>query len=448
MSITIRYPTLIARHPSSLFKPSGSQSGSRLSITYSTLTKLGHFGQPSSNALLRRNPTNINMDSFHHRSPQLGGHQVLTATPTIEEPEDKISEGNWTDVEKATLREAIEHFQGHPIRTLEEVQDLSDEEKKLPFKWSIVALYCQARGCRRNAKQCRERYINHMAPLRRDRIAPTEGEQIMHFVATHGKRWAWIGRELNRSENTLKNYWNQERKKGENGRRRNAPQSHPSRQAQTGRQHSLPPCSYPPTLREQPHSRRESLSSNPGLVSDHGSPIECSPRSSRHNSFAPVQQLPLPSFQGLKPAPASPIQPSYPMDRTQALSGSSAYSSHLQGDASSPAQEYFHHRAHPMFPQHSEGRHGFEHPSYTYGHTQAREAYYEHSYPHTAPHQSQTPSHSNLLYRSQLETLPPVSSLMNLTSDVYQSSKLPSVEARPGNAQRSSGTMDIRRILN
>lgn len=367
---------------------------------------------------------------------------------------------------------AIEHFQGHPIRTLEEVQGLSDEEKKLPFKWSIVALYCQARGCRRNAKQCRERYINHMAPLRRDKIGPAEGRHIMRLVATHGKRWAWIGRELDRSENTLKNYWNQERKKGENGRRRNAPQPHSSRHALTGRQSSLPPFSYPQTLREHPHSRRESLSSNPGLISDHGSPIESSPRSSRHNSFAPVQQLPLPTFQGWKPAPTSPIQLSYPMDRTQALSGSSAYAPHIQADAPSPTQECFVQRGHTIFPHHSEGRsdfsdrrdqqlqqsrvdsgchradHGFEPSSYSCGQTQVRETQHDRSYPYIASQQPQAYSHTNIPLKSPREILPPVSWLMNLAGDVHQPSQRPSVGAQAGNAQTSSGNMDIRRFLN
>lgn len=388
------------------------------------------------------------MDHYH-RSPTHGGHQVQAASPTTQVSDEKLSEGNWTDNEKMTLRTAIEHFQGHPIRTLEEVTLLSDEEKKLPFKWSIVSLYCQARGCRRNAKQCRERYINHMAPLRRDRITPEEGRNIMRLVASHGKRWAWIGREMNRSENTLKNYWNQERKKGENGRRRNAPQVHSSRQVhQTGRQQSVPAYSYHQTSREQPHSRRESLSSNPGLVSDHGSPIESSPRSSRHNSFAPAQQLPLPSFQGWKPAPASPLQSSYAMDRTQALSSSSTYSPYVRGEVSSPAQEYFHQPSHPGFTHHSEGRHGFEHSSHLLGQTQLRELYNDRAYSSAASQQPQASSHMSLPYRSHRETLPPVSSLMSLADDVPQAPQQSSAGVRMGSAQVSSRHMDIRRILN
>ncbi|KAJ4424628.1 hypothetical protein N0V82_000760 [Gnomoniopsis sp. IMI 355080] len=386
--------------------------------------------------------------------PQLG-------PPAAEAPEERLSEGNWADSEKATLRAAIEHFQGHPIRTLEEVQHLSDEEKKLPFKWSVVALWCQQRGCRRNAKQCRERYINHMAPLRRDRIGPEEGQDIMNYVAHEGRKWAILGRKLNRAENTIKNYWNQERKKGENGRRRNASQSQPSRQSQIGRQQSLPQSYYQP-MREQPHSRRESLCSNPGLVSDHGSPIENSPRSSRHNSFAPIQQLPLPSFQGWKPVPASPLQLSYPMDRTQALSGSSTYSAYSQGDAPSPIQEYPHYPHHfgtRLVSSYPERRHGFndhpgqqvqqphyglEHPSYTHGHTQIRETHHDRSYSYTAPQQAPATSQT---YRAQ-RLLPPLSSLMSFTRDADESTQLPSTGARPRNTQGSSGNMDIRNLLN
>lgn len=385
------------------------------------------------------------MDHYH-RSPIHGGHQVQASSPTTQGSDEKLSEGNWTDNEKMTLRTAIEHFQGHPIRSLEEVQGLSDEEKKLPFKWSIVSLYCQARGCRRNAKQCRERYINHMAPLRRDRIMPEEGRRIMHLVASHGKRWAWIGRELNRSENTLKNYWNQERKKGENGRRRNAPQVHASRQVhQTARQQSVPAYPYHQTSREQPHSRRESLSSNPGLVSDHGSPIESSPRSSRHNSFAPVQQLPLPSFQGWKPAPASPLQRSYPMDRTQASSSSSAYAPYARGELPSPAQEYFSQPGHPTFTQSSEYRHSSEHYPHTFGQTSIREPFDDRAYSSSSSQHAQVSPQMSLPYRAYRETLPPVSSLMSLADDAPQQS---SAGARKNNAQSSSRHMDIRRILN
>lgn len=343
----------------------------------------------------------------------------------------------------------------------------------------------------------------------------------MELVAFHGQKWAFIGRELNRPENTVKNYWNQERKKRENGRRRASSNSH---QADAGRQHAARAHSYSYVSREYPHSRRESMSSIPGLVSDHGSPVESSPRSSRHNSFGPVQQLPLPPFQGWKPTPASPLQPGYQMDRTQALSStSSAYSAgfpHSQG--SSPIHEHFYQHGHPVASHqpeangyfdrraqqqqqqqhsvsagHDSADNGFESSRLASGYTQgrdflgsnthaaqprlsvhanthsvphaeahqqqareqqARDQYYgsrvaQHARPYscTATEQSSAAPHTNMPYRTQRETLPPVSAILNSTVNHHLISQRPFAEASSRETRSvpgHSGEMKLRHILN
>lgn len=62
----------------------------------------------------------------------------------------------------------------------------------------------------RTARQCRERFYQHLSPgLNHDPITFEEGEMIMQMVAKLGKRWAEIGRRLNnRSDNAIKNWWN------------------------------------------------------------------------------------------------------------------------------------------------------------------------------------------------------------------------------------------------
>jgi Myb-like DNA-binding protein FlbD len=68
----------------------------------------------------------------------------------------------------------------------------------------------------RSAKQCRERYTQHLKPgLNRSPISDEEGRQIMRMVSESGQRWAQIARNLgtNRSDNQIKNWWNGAKRK-------------------------------------------------------------------------------------------------------------------------------------------------------------------------------------------------------------------------------------------
>ncbi|KAK3904963.1 Homeodomain-like protein [Staphylotrichum tortipilum] len=68
----------------------------------------------------------------------------------------------------------------------------------------------------RSAKQCRERYTQHLKPgLNRSPISDDEGRQIMRMVGESGQRWAQIARSLgtNRSDNQIKNWWNGAKRK-------------------------------------------------------------------------------------------------------------------------------------------------------------------------------------------------------------------------------------------
>jgi Myb-like DNA-binding protein FlbD len=80
----------------------------------------------------------------------------------------------------------------------------------------------------RSAKQCRERYTQHLKPgLNRSPISDEEGRQIMRMVNESGQRWAQIARSLgtNRSDNQIKNWWNGAKRK-ETSKRQEAGQDH------------------------------------------------------------------------------------------------------------------------------------------------------------------------------------------------------------------------------
>lgn len=82
----------------------------------------------------------------------------------------------------------------------------------------------------RSAKQCRERYTQHLKPgLNRSPISDDEGRQIMRMVSESGQRWAQIARSLgtNRSDNQIKNWWNGAKRK-ETSKRQEAGQDQPS----------------------------------------------------------------------------------------------------------------------------------------------------------------------------------------------------------------------------
>lgn len=86
----------------------------------------------------------------------------------------------------------------------------------------------------RSAKQCRERYTQHLKPgLNRSPISDEEGRQIMRMVNESGQRWAQIARSLgtNRSDNQIKNWWNGAKRK-ETSKRQEAGQDHQQGQHQ------------------------------------------------------------------------------------------------------------------------------------------------------------------------------------------------------------------------
>ncbi|KAK4103829.1 hypothetical protein N658DRAFT_483934 [Parathielavia hyrcaniae] len=88
----------------------------------------------------------------------------------------------------------------------------------------------------RSAKQCRERYTQHLKPgLNRSPISDDEGRQIMRMVGESGQRWAQIARSLgtNRSDNQIKNWWNGARRKETSKRHETSQQEQQQQQIQS-----------------------------------------------------------------------------------------------------------------------------------------------------------------------------------------------------------------------
>ncbi|RKF77961.1 Transcription factor MYB24 [Golovinomyces cichoracearum] len=187
-----------------------------------------------------------------------------------------------------------------------------------PLNWVRIASTIGSRS----PKQCRERYHQNLKPtLNHEPISPEEGVQIERMVAAMGKRWAEIARRLqNRSDNAVKNWWNgsmnrrrrhflrqkssisslhsQVSTQSHNYDERDHPKSFSQSRDMSTKFHrsysshqSVNGVMTSPTVSEA--SRPESVDEAPSLVSDAGSALSFSPKTTN----SPGLELPPISYQ-------------------------------------------------------------------------------------------------------------------------------------------------------
>eukprot|EP00667_Euglena_gracilis_P021936 EG_transcript_24224 len=117
-----------------------------------------------------------------------------------------VIKGCWTDDEDRRLVELVAHFGTKDWKTI------------------------SSQMVGRNAKQCRERYVNHLDPtLCKDRWTPIEDQIIFDAHKQHGNQWAKIAALLpnKRTANATKNHWNSTLRRLE--RQRGGPAEDPGR---------------------------------------------------------------------------------------------------------------------------------------------------------------------------------------------------------------------------
>jgi hypothetical protein len=98
---------------------------------------------------------------------------------------DAAIRGTWTKQEDDFLVQAVSHLG--------------------PTKWNDIAKFVPSR----TAKQCRERWYNHLSPtLKKDPFEAWEDQLIMEKQRLLGNRWSLIAQSLpGRSAGAVKNRW-------------------------------------------------------------------------------------------------------------------------------------------------------------------------------------------------------------------------------------------------
>jgi hypothetical protein len=136
-------------------------------------------------------------------------------------------------------------LQQRPIGLTLKTKFTPDEDAKLQDivtaigtnDWSFIA---SLHGTR-NARQCRERYQNYLAPtLRVDPWSPEEDMLLLEKYAEFGSRWNAIAKFFtNRSPNSLRNQWQLLRRRDEREQRKATKAANPA---------PSPPSAGPPPL--------------------------------------------------------------------------------------------------------------------------------------------------------------------------------------------------------
>lgn len=111
----------------------------------------------------------------------------------INEQEENSGSGPWKEFEDKLCISAVEN----EVKSTAGAWKTLLDTNKLPEKFSWVSVSDVVKT--RNSKQCRERWLNHLAPtINRDPFTSEEDARLIYLFGLYPRCWTLLARELNR----------------------------------------------------------------------------------------------------------------------------------------------------------------------------------------------------------------------------------------------------------
>ena len=134
---------------------------------------------------LQPNDIDKNQTNLYNSYQQTSELDMLISNITAKPQNELIVRGSWSQQEDALLQAAVNHF----------------GQKK----WMEVAKFVPTR----TSKQCRERWIQRLAPnIKKEMFEPWEDQIILEKQSVIGNRWTIIAQSLpGRTSGSIKNRW-------------------------------------------------------------------------------------------------------------------------------------------------------------------------------------------------------------------------------------------------